>query len=376
MKDIELLKKLISIPSYVEGDMNEASLGSFILDYLNSLSWLKIEKQKLINGRFNIFASDSSPTKLLLYGHMDTVTPRSHSIRNQLKPLKVGKKLFGLGAVDMKGGIASILIALKESGPTNGVGVLFSCDEEYEFLGTKKFLERYKFSPDLVLSAEATDLSIANACRGVLECTFTVEGKTAHSSTPSLGKNAIEGAIQLVDSLKVPLRKFSNKTLGRTTVNLAYLSGGVVSAKKPEKIVPRANSVPDLANLLLELRITDERITPDWLKDVLKENAKKIGLTISNFQVHFCVLPLNTKRKDLKNLEGKILKTGLPVSYLNPQNIGYYDTQLIQKAWKVPTASFGPGPRNFSHKSNEFVDLRSFKQTIQLYKHVISDYKI
>ena len=373
MAGITLLKKLISIPSYLEDDINEARIGNFIYDYLKEFPWLKVERQFIGKGRFNVIARDKYPAELLIYGHMDTVTPRSHSVRDQFKPTVVGNKLYGLGAVDMKAGLAAMFTAIKNVGPTRGLVALFSCDEEYEFLGTKKFLEKYNFSPKLVLSAETTDLCIANNCRGVLEATFTVEGKTAHASTPNLGKNAIDAVVKLVDSLKQPLRQFTNPNLGRTTMNLAYLNGGLVGLKQFE-IIARANSVPDIAHTLLELRITDKKITPTWLEKIIKEQAKKMGLSISNFKTHFCVNPLLTHKNQLKELEALFGKTNLPVCCLEADKIGYYDVQLIQEVWGVPAVSVGPGPKNYSHKSNEYVDLQEFGASQTLYEEIIKYY--
>src|SRR3989344_2614051 len=211
MYDLDLLKKLISIPSFVEGKVDEAQIGEFVYNFLKEVPFLKVQKQSISKTRFNVVATDGKPTKLLLYGHLDTVTPRSHNLRDQFKPTIVGDKLYGLGVVDMKAGLAAILSAIKNSQPTNGLTAFFSCDEEYEFLGTKKFLKEFKLNPKLILSAEATDQLISNGCRGALECTFTLEGTTAHSSTPQLGQNAIEGVMKLVSDLKGVLGKFGNK---------------------------------------------------------------------------------------------------------------------------------------------------------------------
>ena len=59
-----MLKKLISIPSYVSETNNEKEVGDFVYNYLQQFPFLtKIEKQKVEGDRFNIIAKDESKPK-------------------------------------------------------------------------------------------------------------------------------------------------------------------------------------------------------------------------------------------------------------------------------------------------------------------------
>jgi len=142
MNTIQLTKKLISIPSWVDKKTNEEKIGEFIYQYLQQFSWLTVQKQKVLGKRFNIIAKDRYPTELLLIGHMDTVQPKINWKTNPVKPVIKNSRLYGLGATDMKSGLASILNAITQS-PTQGVMTLFYIDEEYDFLGSKKFLKEF-----------------------------------------------------------------------------------------------------------------------------------------------------------------------------------------------------------------------------------------
>ena len=53
---VSLTEKLISIPSFVDDNTNEISLGQFVFDYLKNNSKLKVGKQILSKGRFNVIA--------------------------------------------------------------------------------------------------------------------------------------------------------------------------------------------------------------------------------------------------------------------------------------------------------------------------------
>src|SRR3989338_3204167 len=149
MEEINLLKKLISIPSYVDEDKNadESKLGEYIGNFLASeCKWFILSKQKVVNNRFNIIANDGYNPKIIFVCHMDTVKPAGN-IENNFQARIVGNKLFGLGASDMKGGIAALLYAIKKVGSTKGVTLIFDCDEEYYFSGIKKLLAEYTFQP-------------------------------------------------------------------------------------------------------------------------------------------------------------------------------------------------------------------------------------
>ena len=205
MNLIEITQKLISIPSFIDSQTNEKEIGDFIYEYLKNIPYLQVEKQEVENGRFNIIAKDSNDPKLLVTCHMDTVEPKVGWKYNQEE---IGNnKLYGLGSCDMKGGTACILDALKEFDKTNGLALLFYCDEEYDFKGMKKFIEEYSFKPELILSPEATNLEIINGCKGVIEICFRVKGKTGYAARPKEGNNAINEVIKIIDSLKEEIQK-------------------------------------------------------------------------------------------------------------------------------------------------------------------------
>ncbi len=227
MNILQLLKKLISIPSYVDEKNNEKEIGDFIYKYLKQSPFpFKVEKQKVEGKRFNIIASDGAKPKLLLIAHMDTVEPRGWQKHNPFKGTVKGSKLYGLGSMDMKGGMAAILTALNEFKKTKGLMVLFYCDEEYDFKGMKKFIKEYKISPQLAVSAEPTNLKIWNGARGIIKVSFRVEGKTAPASRPDQGENVITGLVEAVKYLEKTLKKYRTENLGPSICNLSAISGG------------------------------------------------------------------------------------------------------------------------------------------------------
>ena len=131
----QITKKLIKIPSWVGSDSSEKEIGQFIFDYLKEISWLKVQKQMINGKRFNVLALGSDSPEILITGHLDTVRPTSAWKIDPFKPLAKKGRIYGLGSSDMKGGLATILSALKKVKSNKKIMLLFYCDEEYDFLG-------------------------------------------------------------------------------------------------------------------------------------------------------------------------------------------------------------------------------------------------
>lgn len=162
---IVLLEKLIAINSInpfsctvdnpdspaiwkIEG--NEEAISDFIETELNRAGFT-VEKQEVHrdirgNAHYNLLAEKGDGDhSLLFYGHMDTVTARPWlSEAEALSPKRMTKELLGkerevmvgLGACDMKAGLAVMISAFKEFTPPGfKLKLAFGVDEEYYSLG-------------------------------------------------------------------------------------------------------------------------------------------------------------------------------------------------------------------------------------------------
>lgn len=138
MKDMEtqiigLLKKLISIDSAYPNE-------GIIIGYLESFFKKKgyeTKRQKVEPGRYNLLVEKGTGKKsILLYSHADTVAASSGWTRNPITPKVSGDRITGLGAWDMKGGMAvNILTFLKHEPKNYKVKIVFCVDEENISMG-------------------------------------------------------------------------------------------------------------------------------------------------------------------------------------------------------------------------------------------------
>ena len=110
----------------------------------------------------------------------------------------------------------------------NNTAFLFYIDEEYDFAGIKAFIKKYKnkIKPKRIISLDGSNLKITNGCRGLIEITCTIQGKSGHAAKPQSGINAINNSFLIIQKLSNWLKKFDNKNLGSTCLNLAYIKGG------------------------------------------------------------------------------------------------------------------------------------------------------
>lgn len=375
MNLIQLIKKLISTPSFVDNKTNEKKLGDFVYDYLKGIPYLQVEKQQVEGNRFNIIAKDGSSPKLLFACHLDTVEPKTGGKYDQFSGKIKDNRLYGLGAYDMKGGTACVLDVLKEFTKTKGLVMLFYCDEEYEFKGMRRFLQEYRLKPRLAVFPEPTDLKIINGCRGVMEIYFMVRGKTAHAARPKEGKNAIDGLIKAVDSLKKEIEKtqYRSPALGLPTLNLAFLSGGLKKGiNKDRKLVlgDRGNNVPDVAEAVLDIRIPNQRLNAKKAISFLRTAIRKQGLSLSEVSIRSDFNPTYVPTEKLRWFEEIIRNSLGKTSYGNVKEQGYFDGEMLYRKLGIPCVYFGPKGDN-AHGVNEWVDVKSLKGVRNVYLSLI-----
>ena len=134
----ELLAQLVSInsafpaPTTDSQRPGEQELGAFLEAYLKKLGFA-VQRQPVADGRFNVLAEKGQGRHaLLLAGHMDTVPAAKGWKADPWQPRIEGDRLSGLGACDMKGGLAVILQAVEHVHPRDyTLKLAFLVDEEH-----------------------------------------------------------------------------------------------------------------------------------------------------------------------------------------------------------------------------------------------------
>ncbi|NIA25814.1 MAG: succinyl-diaminopimelate desuccinylase [Gammaproteobacteria bacterium] len=133
---------------------------------------------------------------MLLLGHLDTVPSQGQG------PAHVADgRVIGLGASDMKAGLAVMMQLLLDSdvaaGPYDVIGVFYDKEEgAADENGLEPVLEHAGWLSDAVFAIvlEPTDLELQLGCVGAINASVRFEGVAAHSARPWTGENAITKA--------------------------------------------------------------------------------------------------------------------------------------------------------------------------------------
>ncbi len=371
MSLVKLTQQLIKIPSYVDSDSNETGLANFIESYIKRLNLnLKITEQRVKKDRYNLIVGDIYNSKLLFLAHMDTVATTIEDWK--IKPFSgkiIGNKIYGLGASDMKGSIASLLSALTKIRDVKDLCILFDVDEEGNFEGMKKFIKEAPFiKSKLVVSLEPTDLSIANRHKGIVEIDFRICGESAHAASEG-GKNAIILAVESIKKLKEKIAKITHPGLGKSSFNLAYINGGTLIDSIIER---RPNLVPDRADLTLDIRPSEKKLKAKYILNLLKEELKKKKCSMSNIKIIHDYSSLFTSGSSIKMFTNIIKNVAGKCRFENLD--AYGEAQMLNEKYGAKVIYFGPGSIKQAHKPDEFVEINKLKKAENVIKETIKYY--
>ena len=180
--------------------------------------------------------------ELMLSGHVDVVPPAG--MEDPWSARIEGDRMHGRGTTDMKSGAACALTTFCEAARQGVDGVLWlilSTDEETAAQGVVRALGSPNAPrPQLCVICEPTGLCVRSAHRG--DCWIRVDftGKSAHSSRPHLGINAIEAAALFIVHAKKRLPELlaENAAAGPASSSIDLVSGGAA-----ENVVPASASV-------------------------------------------------------------------------------------------------------------------------------------
>jgi succinyl-diaminopimelate desuccinylase len=145
-----------------------------------------------------------------LYFHVDTVPAAPGWKSSPLSLTRDGDLLIGLGAADMKGSIAAVLLALrcaKKSGVTLAYDpMLLLCTDEEGGLypGVRYLAEQSRLEGHIINFNGSADARVWAGCFGLFNLLIRVHGQTTHAgegNRTGAGLNAIEGALPLLQAL-------------------------------------------------------------------------------------------------------------------------------------------------------------------------------
>ena len=363
---ISLTKKLLSFNT-VNPEGNEQDIAIFVGKLL-SMNGFVVNYHLLAKNRLTLIAEKGLASlfpPLVMTGHFDTVPLGSKQWNEDpfSGTIKEGK-IYGRGSSDMKGGLAAMIcasiLAFRESAPQSGVRLIFTAGEEPGCHGAKHMADTgYDMGQaSAIIVGEPTSNVPAIGHKGALYLKVSVSGKTAHSSMPELGDNAIyktARAITKIENFQFQAEK--DDLHGFPTINVGLIKGG-----------KNLNSVPDYAEFTIDIRSTGKLTHKEILQRLSQELGEEVTIE---------------KLVDLPSVSSSEASPFVQVVYavcgIDPENVTIQkslpymtDGAVLQQLYNgIPTIILGPGQAEMAHQTDEFCYVSKIEEAVRIYKNII-----
>jgi len=350
----------------------EAVVADFVAQFLERRG-LEVERQEVLPGRDNILGrlrgTGGGPV-LAFNTHMDTVPEGTGWTHSPFAGELVDGRLFGRGSADAKGPLAAFLAAIEalvESGIRLRGDLLMTAvvDEETSSRGARKLVP--SIHADMALVGEPTSMHVGIAHRGSLRPVLVVNGRTAHSSRPEQGINAIYQSIPVLVAFLAyaeRIRERKHPLCGSPAAAITMMSAGVAENVIPgrcemtfdRRMIPgevEADVIAEIEGVLGDVR----RSRPDV--DVAIDHMLATTGSASELEAHHPLVELAVasattatgKRAAIVGLSGACDMTHF-------------------RSHGVPCVVLGPGDSAQAHQPDEHIDVRELNQGALAYSLV------
>jgi acetylornithine deacetylase/succinyl-diaminopimelate desuccinylase-like protein len=393
----QLTKDLVDIPSPTG---SERAIGEFILDWFSKNS-IKSVRQEISPERINavgILEGNANGVSLTINGHMDTSYTGTEEDRmfcralepdSDLKGAVREGKVFGLGASNMKSGLAAFMVAgkaIKESGATMKGDLILAAvageisrtpigpyqSESYRGEGTGTIhLLTHGMQSDYAIVADRSGHSIVWAQNGVAQFKITTFGDphaawgvTREEKAPEVSSAILKMVkmLQTVDSWAAEFERAHVYQSPHGTivpkVNIGSIQGGAPF---------RPNYYPGVCSIYVDVR-TPPELRPVQVQHELKDALAKLGLEYEiemyaskmGYQAKGAEPVIKVLAESYEKLFGKKTPkpTGLHASIWTDTN--------IYNEMGIPTCKFGLGGGRWKQRSEQ-IDVEDIYQAAQVY---------
>jgi len=359
---VELAQALVRIPSVnPDGDpgtdrTGEEACALFLRDFLASLG-ADARVEEVLPGRPNVvarFAAAEKKPRLLFAPHTDTVSVAGMTVDPFGGDIRDGK-LYGRGATDTKGPMASMLWALRECR-----GILPSLSHEIWFAGlmgeeagqdgAKALAAKEAF--DFVVVGEPTGLDVVFKHKVDVTARIIAAGRSAHSSCPERGENAITklagGLLALQEALTDYFKQIVDPVLGHPTFSIGTIRGGT-----------KFNIVPDHAEAVIDLRL----LPSQWKENEAEDVFRVMRGACPGLRVERIAGSQALDTDPSHALVGKLVAAGG-----KPAGAAWFCDAAIFSSRGTPAVAVGPGSIAQAHTEDEFIEAADLERGVGFFK--------
>jgi len=371
----ELTGSFLKIPSHWELPQKEIDMVNAVASFLESEN-IPFELQKVEGERSNIIAclkGKGTGRSLALVGHLDTVPP--YNMKDPFSGARKGDRIYGRGAVDMKGPDAVMLLTLaafKRAGVQLRGDLYFAgvLAEETNSDGAETLIGS-GFRTDGVIVGEPSGIEYSIGHRGLewIEVEFT--GKVAHGGYPEKGINSILQASKFIERVQehiVPMLKSRHHPhMGSSVMNFGRIEGGMQPSTVAGSCIIQLDRryIPgeSVESLMKEYQdVIDELSRED---PTFRAELRLMEIGIMNRYKH---VPLETSPDDpivqaiiygLEEVHGK-------TAVMSTKH-GWTDAALFSHYGKMPTIVYGPGSVVRAHGPEEYITEKELMDGFRTY---------
>lgn len=366
---IPLLQKVIQLES-TNPPGNELDLALWLKDYFEKAGLetvLKEYEPKRTNLVVRLRGTGERPS-LIFSAHMDTVPAGKEPwIFPPFSGTLHEGKIYGRGAADMKGGLATMAAALAilaRSGfkPKGDLIGAFTYDETHGLRGAKHLIaEGTLQGAGALLVSEPSTLDAFIAEKGALWLKARARGKTSHTSMPHLGVNAIFEMVHFLSRLESLFEgsTASHPLLGGPTLTVGTIHGGVT-----------INVLPDACETEIDIRLVPGQDHEEVIQKVRTLAGERIDVDLIDWKPPVVSDPA----ADFVQLSLKAVEevTGQPRS---PKGVAYYtDAAILANQLNIPMVNIGPADTGMTHQPNEHVEVSRLVQGVKIYLLIAARY--
>mgnify|MGYP006291459983 CR=1 FL=1 len=375
------LRDLVCIPSF---STREDLVAERVAVEMERLGFRDVRTDRIGNV-IGWVGADSGPI-LMLNGHMDTVDVSDGSkwTREPFGGEIEDGRLYGLGACDMKGGLAAMihgahLLHRMEAELAGRVVVACVVQEEpCEGISSRVLIEEEGVEPDWVVIAEPTDLQVSRGQRGRIELRVTTHGRSAHASQPALGENAIYTASRLVFGLELLAGQLGDDP---------FLGKGTLAVTEIRSSAGSRNAIPDRCELIVDRRLTlgeTEAMALAEVQRVIAREGVRADVAVTEYvATSHTGYPCRAREyyppwviEEDHPLVTALVQAARAQLGRRPR-IGYWNfsTEGTYTAGEagIPTVGFGPGDPNHAHTADESVLLDDVAAATGVYAQLAAE---
>ncbi|HRX11946.1 MAG TPA: M20 family metallo-hydrolase [Draconibacterium sp.] len=346
-KYIELLKTLISTPSFSKEEENAAKV---MRSFLRSEN-IPFETKENNTWAYCKYYSKDKPT-ILLDSHIDTVRPAKGYTKDPFSPIEEDNKLFGLGSNDAGGPLVSLLATFIHFYDRNDLpfNLVFAASAEEEISGLNGMqIVMPEVSPiDFAIIGEPTKMELAIAEKGLLVLDCFAHGKSGHAARNE-GENALYKAIDDIQILRRFKFEKSSEILGDVKISVTMIDAG-----------SQHNVVPDVCHFVVDVRTNEHYLN----KDAVEIISNLIGSEVKPRS-----LRLNSSGISENHPFAKLVKSKGINIYGSP-------TTSDQAIISCPSVKMGPGDSARSHTADEYIYKSEIISGIERYIELLEELKI